>query len=76
MTLEKFTQEVAAQFMENIELEPDTEFRDNDFFDSLTGMSILVMIKDNFSYEMDVPTFLKCKTSRDLFNQINSNKDV
>lgn len=75
MNLDQFTNEVASQFMEKIHLDPDTEFRNNDFFDSLTGMSILVMIKDKFNYEMDVSKFLKCKTPRDLFKIIIQDND-
>ncbi|NDP22028.1 MAG: acyl carrier protein [Paludibacter sp.] len=75
MDLQKFTTEVEAQFMdcEDIKLLPDTPFRDNDYFDSLTGMSILVMIKDNFGYQMSVPDFLNCNTSSDLYNHIQQN---
>jgi acyl carrier protein len=71
MDLQRFTAEVAAQFLEKIDLGPDTDFRKNDFFDSLIGMAILVMIKDNYNYDMGVPAFLSCKTPRDLYNQIN-----
>jgi len=74
MNLIDFTSSVQSQFMggETLNFSPDTDFRDNDLFDSLTGMSILVMIKDNFNYQMSVPDFLKCKTSADLFNFIQN----
>ena len=74
MNIQEFTSAVQQQFMggETLNFTPDTEFRDNDLFDSLTGMSILVMIKDNFNYQMSVPDFLKCKTSADLYNFIQN----
>ncbi|MEN6462599.1 MAG: acyl carrier protein [Syntrophomonas sp.] len=75
MTLEEFTQEIAGQFEERLILESDTDFRNNDYFDSLIGMSILVMIKDEFNYDMDVQSFLRCKTPRELFNKISGNNN-
>lgn len=73
ITIDQFTQEVSNQFVEKIILDPDTDFRDNDYFDSLTGMSILVMIKDIFDYNMDVSTFILCNTPKDLYNYIIDN---
>lgn len=72
MNINEFTKEVANQFSdcEDFELTPETPFRENDCFDSLTGMSILVMISDNFDYQMSVDDFLKCKTSEDLYRFI------
>lgn len=72
MNIEEFTSAVQAQFIdcEDMNLEPNTLFRDNDYFDSLTGMSILVMIRDNFDYQMTVSDFINCKTSADLYNFI------
>ncbi len=74
MNLQDFTIKVAAQFIdgEDLNLTPDTNFRDNDSFDSLTGMSILVMIKDHFEYQMSVHDFLKCKTPADLYNFVQN----
>lgn len=72
MDIQEFTREVEAQFMdcEDMKLTPETPFRDNDYFDSLTGMSMLVMIKDNFGYQMSVPDFLNCKTPADLYHHV------
>ena len=71
MNLQAFTEAVNAQFSDtSIVLTPETDFRDNDEFDSLIGMSILVMIKDNFDYTMSVEEFLGSKTPSDLYNAI------
>jgi len=75
ITVEEFTKKVADQFQENIVLEPDIDFRNNDYFDSLIGMSILVMIKDSYNYDMEVSKFLLCNTPRDLFNLIIKDND-
>jgi acyl carrier protein len=74
MDLVEFTKAIELQFEEEINLFPDSEFRENDYFDSLVGMSMLVMIKDCFDYSMDVDVFLSCKTPRDLYENIVSNK--
>jgi acyl carrier protein len=74
MTLDEFTSAVQELFDDDsIVLTSETDFRDNDDFDSLIGMSILVMIKDNFNYSMSVNEFLGCNTSSDLFNTIQKN---
>lgn len=74
MDIYEFTNAVQSQFIdgEGLNLTPTKDFRDNHLFDSLTGMSILVMIQDKFNYKMSVPDFLKCKTSADLFNFIQN----
>jgi acyl carrier protein len=74
MTLDEFTIAVQELFdNDSIVLTTETDFRDNDEFDSLIGMSILVMIKDNFNYSMSVNEFLSCNTPADLFNTIQKN---
>lgn len=66
---------VNAQFTDIlIVLTPETDFRNNDEFDSLIGMSILVIIKDNFSYDMSVAEFLNCKTPSDLYEAIKKHE--
>lgn len=74
MNLLEFTSAVQAQFIDGKELKfsPNSEFRDWEGFDSLTGMAILVMIEDNFNYRMSVSDFLKCKTSGDLYNFVQN----
>ena len=74
MNLLEFTSAVQAQFIDGKELKisPNSEFRDWEGFDSLTGMAILVMIEDNFNYRMSVSDFLKCKTSADLYNFVQN----
>lgn len=71
MTLEEFTSKIEEQFMEGtVKLSPETDFRDNDEFDSLVGMAMLVVIKENFGYEMSVDEYLSCHTTADLYNKI------
>ena len=71
MTLEEFTSKIEEQFMEGtVKLTPETDFRDNDEFDSLVGMAMLVVMKENFGYEMSVPEYLECHTTADLYTRI------
>ena len=71
MTLEDFTGKIEEQFMEGtVKLTPETDFRDNDEFDSLVGMAMLVVMKENFGYEMSVPEYLECHTTADLYARI------
>ncbi len=71
MTLEEFTEVIEQQFIEGtVKLTPDTDFRDNDEFDSLVGMAMLVVIKENFAYEMSVDEYLSCHTTSDLYKAI------
>ena len=76
MDIQEFTEAVKTQFIngDEMKLTPDTAFRDNESFDSLTGMAILVMIQDNFDYKMGVDDFLECITSADLYNFIQKAK--
>jgi acyl carrier protein len=70
MNLWEFTSAIQKLFDSNVFLTPDTNFRDNDDFDSLIGMSMLVLIKDNFGYAMSVNEFLGCNTPADLYMAI------
>jgi acyl carrier protein len=70
MNLREFTSVIQELFDSSVLLAPDTNFRDNDDFDSLIGMSILVLIKDNFGYAMGVNEFLSCNTPADLYMAI------
>ena len=74
MDIQEFTVAIRAQFLDadTLNLQADTDFRDNDEFDSLTGMAILVMIKDRFNYQMSVADFLSCKTATDLYSLIQT----
>ena len=73
MSLDEFTVAVQKQFDdESIILTSETDFRDNDVFDSLIGMSIMVMIKDNFGYSMTVKQFLACNTPAELYGTIKN----
>lgn len=50
----------------------DTDFREDvDDFDSLKGFAILVMLEDEYDYQMDVDSFLECVTIANLYEKVS-----
>lgn len=76
MQLSEFTTKVKEQFIDGdeIELEAGTSFREVGSWDSLTGMSILVMIKDEFGVDMSVEAFKQQNTVQELYDYIQQAK--
>ena len=76
MDLKKFIENFKDQFIdaEEITVEASTKFRDLGSWDSLTGMSILVMIKDEYDVEMKPADLRKCETVQDVFDYVTSSK--
>ena len=75
MDIQEFSLIIQNQFTDSsVRILPDTDFRNNDEFDSLIGMAILITIKETFGYEMTVPEFLECHTPSDLYKKIMKNK--
>ncbi len=74
MTLNDFLEKFRAQFIDadEITLSPDTEFRRIDSYDSLTGMALTVMIKDNFALEIDDDRWRGLRTVREVFDHIQN----
>ncbi len=72
MTLDEFTGKFRAQFIDadELSLTPATEFRKIDSYDSLTGMALIVMIKDNFGIDIDDDRWRTLLTVKDVFDHI------
>jgi len=51
----------------------DSEFRKVDSWDSLTGMSILVMIKDEYDIDMSADALKACITIGDVYDFVEKN---
>lgn len=66
--------EFIEKFAEAIEIEdatiltPDTEFRTLDEWDSLSYLSIIAMIDEEFDVQIETPEFKQQKTIQDLYN--------
>jgi acyl carrier protein len=73
MELAEFTAKVREQYIdsEEIELSPETDFRGLESYDSLTGMSILVMIKDEIGVDVPISDYRLQRTVQDLFEFVN-----
>jgi acyl carrier protein len=67
-----FTKKIQEQYIDNetIELKPEDEFRQIDSWDSLTGMAVLVMIKDVYGIDIPVEAFRNMKTVSDIYSFI------
>jgi acyl carrier protein len=68
--LEKFTE----QFIDcdDINIDLNSNFRDIDSFDSLTGMAIIMMIEDEYGKKIEDQEFKSSKTVQELFDLVQS----
>ncbi len=76
MEIEKFVNEFRDQFIDGDEINfnSETEFRTIGSWDSLTGMSIIVMIKDVYGVDVSDTEFKSCKTVLEIFELVVSKK--
>ena len=76
MNTETFINNVRQQFMdpEEVTLEMASEFRQIDSYDSLTGMTIMVMIKDEYGIDISEADYRSKKTIQELYDFVLSNK--
>jgi len=70
--MEDLVKIVKEQFEDSVEitLESYTKFKELDSFDSLTGMCIIVAIKDEFGVEISETEFRAVNTVQDLYQLI------
>lgn len=76
-SLLEFTRKFKDQYFDadTFEMNPGTEFRQIDSWDSLTGMAVLVMIKEDYGVEISVETFRTLKTVSDVFEVVKSSRN-
>ncbi len=66
--------EFIEKFAEAIEIDdasvltPETEFRTLDEWDSLSYLSVIAMIDEEFDVQIETPEFKQQKTIQDLYN--------
>ena len=66
--------EFIEKFAEAIEIDdasvltPETEFRTLDEWDSLSYLSVIAMIDEEFEVQIETPEFKQQKTIQDLYN--------
>ena len=73
MELTKFRENVAQQFLEEDQklVSETVEFRKLETYDSLTGMAILAIIKDEYGVDIPVDEYKKLNTVNQLFEYVN-----
>lgn len=74
MNKQEFLQNVKNQFVDadEITLTMDMNFRQIESYDSLTGMTIMVMIKDVYGVDLSDSEYIAQKTINDLFDLVGS----
>ena len=70
--MDKFIELISEVFeMDPEQIRMDMDFREEvEDFNSLMGYSTIVMIEDEYEKEIDVDTFLSCKTVGDLYDLV------
>ena len=74
MTLDEFVKAFAAEFDNTPEevFNPDTHFRELEEWGSLTALSIISMVDDNFDVLITGADIRSCTTIEDLYNIVQS----
>ena len=72
---ERFLENFIEQLMDpdDVKIDIDTNFRDLDEWDSMTGMAILVMIQDEYSLDLPADHFRTLNTVGDIFDFVKEN---
>ena len=73
MDEDKFIKDFTDQFVDGDEITVDTstKFREIDSWDSMTGMAVLLMIKDAYGVDMSDTDLRKCTTVQDVFDFVS-----
>ncbi len=75
--VDDFTAKFHEQYFdaETFDMNSETEFRQINSWDSLTGMAVLVMIKDDYGVDIPAETFKGMKTVNEVFDYVNAAKN-
>lgn len=78
MEANSFIEKFQEQFIDADEITVDlqTEFRQLPTWDSLTGMSVLVMIKDEYGVDMTDKDLKACNTVEDIYTFVAAKTEV
>lgn len=71
-TLEEFV-ELFGELFDDIDVSgftPETDFRDNDEWSSLIGLSVIAMVDDEFDVSLVGDDIKNSKTIADIYNKI------
>jgi len=70
--INEFVKKFKEQYIdpEEFQMVAVTEFRKIESWDSLTGMAILIMIKDEYNIDFPEERFRECKTVQEVYDGI------
>ena len=76
MELKEFIENFAEQFddTESSEIQADTEYRELDEWTSLTALSIIAMIDEEYDVQLRADEMRKTQTIQELFDLVKSKK--
>ena len=76
MELKEFIENFAEQFddTESSEIQADTEYRELDEWTSLTALSIIAMIDEEYDIQLKADEMRKTQTIQELFDLVKSKK--
>ena len=76
MELKEFIENFAEQFddTESSEIQADTEYRELDEWTSLTALSIIAMIDEEYDVQLKADEMRKTQTIQELFDLVKSKK--
>jgi len=71
---DKFIENFKSQFIDGdtIAVDASTDFRQIESWDSLTGMAVLVMVKDEYGIAMSDTDLKQCKTVGDIIDYVSA----
>lgn len=74
----EFMEKIKQQFMEvdDINVDENTDFRQFDEWDSLTGMAIQVMVTDDYGVDLTIDVFKSLNTVGEIYDFVNENTKV
>ena len=76
MDLKEFIENFAEQFddTESSEIQADTKYRELDEWTSLTALSIIAMIDEEYDVQLKADEMRKTQTVQELFDLVKSKK--
>lgn len=76
MELKEFIEKFAEQFddTESSEIQADTEYRELDEWTSLTALSVIAMVDEEYDVQLKADEMRKTQTIQELFDLVKSKK--
>lgn len=74
MNIENFTREFADQFddIDTSDFTPETLFKENDEWSSMTALSVIAMVDDSYSVRLTGDNIRGSKTIQDIFDIVST----